>query len=226
MHILRTNFNGSPNVGLYGYATSEYLLLGESLPEGKEQEVAEALGSIPVHQLRIAGTGLLGVFLAGNARTLLVPPIAFPNELKQLTMLKIPYVVIETNHTCLGNTIACNDHGAVISTEFSAEEKARIEEALGVRAIQLDIADLKSPGSFLVLNNDRGIVHRDVSEEDKARIEEALKVELFPATANLGTPYLHAGILSNRHGFVVGDASGGPEIVHIDEALGYGESDE
>jgi hypothetical protein len=28
-------------------------------------------------------------------------------------------------------------------------------------------------------------------------------------------------LLNNKFGFVIGDASGGPEIVHIEESLGY-----
>jgi translation initiation factor 6 (eIF-6) len=53
-----------------------------------------------------------------------------------------------------------------------------------------------------------------------------LRVKLEPATINLGTPYLHAGIACNKFGFIIGDASGGPEIVHIEEALGYLDSED
>ncbi|MBR9702959.1 translation initiation factor IF-6, partial [Candidatus Woesearchaeota archaeon] len=42
-------------------------------------------------------------------------------------------------------------------------------------------------------------------------------------TVNLGGSHLRAGILNSEHGLVVGELSGGPEIVHIDEALGYHE---
>ena len=67
----------------------------------------------------------------------------------------------------------------------------------------------------------RGIIHRDATKTEIKQIEQLLKVTLSPATVNLGTPYLHAGILRSHRGFVIGDQSGGPEIVHIDEALGY-----
>ena len=64
-------------------------------------------------------------------------------------------------------------------------------------------------------------MHRDVQGEEKALIERTLHVTLEPATVNLGTPYVHAAIINNRNGFIIGEQSGGPEIVHIDEALGY-----
>lgn len=221
MHILKTNFHGTPNVGLYGYGTKEYVLLGEFLPEKLMEQVVEVLGNVPIHHVRIAGTGMPGLFLAGNKRTLLVPGLAFESELAKLEKLGITYTILQTNHTCLGNNIVCNDHGAIISTEFSEAERKRIEEALGVPAVRMNIAGLHTPGAFIVLNGRRGIIHRDATPEEVRTVEETLHVTLEPATANLGTPYLKAAILSNPHGFVIGDASGGPEIVHIDQALGY-----
>jgi translation initiation factor 6 len=224
MHILKANFNGTPNVGLYGYATSGkhlVILLGEHLQDKLLADVTEALGGLPVHQFRVAGTGMPGIFLAGNSKTVLVPGIAFDHELEKLKTLGIPFTVLRTRHTCLGNNIVCNDHGAVISTDFDDNERKRIEDALGVPTIQLDIAGLNTPGALIVVNGEHGIIHRDATKPEIKQIEQLLKVKLTPATVNLGTPYLHAGILRSHHGFIIGDQSGGPEIVHIDEALGY-----
>jgi translation initiation factor 6 len=221
MPILKANFNGQPNVGLFGYATKDYVLLGEHLTEHLHAEVQRALGDVPVHMVHIAGTSMPGVFLAGNSTTLLVPGIAFDHEIATLTKLGIAHRVFNTRHTCLGNTIACNDHGAIISTDFDETERKWIEKTLGVPTVQMDIAKLNAPGALIVLNGDKGIIHRDATQGEIAEAERVLGVTLTPATVNLGTPYLHAGILNNPHGFVIGDQSGGPEIVHIDEALGY-----
>jgi translation initiation factor 6 len=221
MGILKANFNGTPTVGLYGYATDSFLLLGEHLQEKVLKEVTEVLGNVPVHTFRVAGTGMPGIFLAGNSTTILVPSIAFDYELEQLTKLGINHTVFKTRHTCLGNTIVCNDHGAVISTDFDETERKQIEKVLGVPAVRMDIAKLNTPGALIVLNGERGIIHRDATTEEVAEVERILKVKLEPATINLGTPYLRAGIINNSHGFVIGDQSGGPEIVHIDAALGY-----
>ena len=37
----------------------------------------------------------------------------------------------------------------------------------------------------------------------------------------MGVPFIGSGIVCNNHGFIIGDASGGPEIVNADEALGF-----
>jgi translation initiation factor 6 len=227
MHILKANFNGTPNVGLYGYTTKQHLLLGEHLQENLVKELTEALGNAELHIFRVAGTSMPGIFLAGNSKTVLVPSIAFDYELEQLKKLNIPFTLFKTRHTCLGNNIVCNDHGAVISTDFDETERKFVEQHLGVPAVRMDIAKLSTPGAVIVLNGKHGIIHRDATKEEIAEVEKILKVKLQPATVNLGTPYLRAGILNNEHGFIVGDQSGGPEIVHIDEALGYhGDEDE
>jgi translation initiation factor 6 len=226
MRIFKASFNGQPNVGLFGYATGSYALLGEYLPPKILADVTDVLGSVPVHHATIAGTGMVGVFCAGNESVLLVPGITFDTELRALERLGIAHAILDTRHTCLGNNIVANEHGAVISSDFSDGERKKIEKLLGVPAIRLDIAGLKTPGAVIVVNASKGIIHRDASDEELAAVEKTLKVSLTPATVNLGTPYLHAAILRNGHGFVVSDACGGPEIVHVDEALGYMEDDD
>ncbi|MBR9701249.1 translation initiation factor IF-6 [Candidatus Woesearchaeota archaeon] len=220
MKVLRTDFNGTPNVGLFGYATTEYLLLGEALGDKLLERIKETLGVKDIHQVRVAGTDMPGLFLAGNSKVVLGPSIMFEREREALEKLKIPLKILETEQTCLGNNIVCNDKGAVISTGFSEEERAEIESLLGVPAVRTDIAGLSTPGAFIILNKDCGVIHRDATSEEIATVERTLGVKLQAATVNLGTPYLHAGIICNSTGLIVGDASGGPEIVHLDDALG------
>ncbi|MDD9952960.1 MAG: translation initiation factor IF-6 [Candidatus Woesearchaeota archaeon] len=220
MHVLRTHFAGTSNVGLYGYVTEQYALLGEQLT-GKRKEEVTAVLQVPLHHVAIAGTQMPGVFLAGNSHCVLAPGILFEHEREELEKLKIPVQVLETKHTCLGNNIVCNDHGAVISTDYSEEERQTIEAYLKVPVIKMDVAGLKTPGAVIVLQGEKGVVHRDVTDEEKHELESVLNVTLTQATANMGTPYLNAALLNNTNGFLIGDASGGPEIVHIDEVL-YG----
>ncbi|HIH24081.1 TPA: translation initiation factor IF-6 [Candidatus Woesearchaeota archaeon] len=221
MHVLKTNFNGSPNVGMSLYATDSFVLLGEHLQDKLTADVKNAFGDLSVHNQRIAGTGLPGVFLAGNSKTLLVPSIAFDWEIDALKKLDRNVIVLKTRHTCLGNNIACNDRGAIISSDFDETERKEIEHALGVSTICMDIAGLNTPGALIVLHGKHGIIHRDATQHEIATIEKTLGVTLSPATINLGTPYLRAGMANNSFGFVIGDQSGGPEIVHIEDSLGY-----
>ncbi|MBW3015845.1 translation initiation factor IF-6 [Candidatus Woesearchaeota archaeon] len=219
-HILDTNFDGNPNVGLYAFCTDKFCLLGKEINPRKAKEI-EAVLKVPVHRINICGTSLLGVFIAGNSKCLLVPGIAFENELRVLDKLGIKYKVINTKQTALGNNILCNDEGAVVNPEFSADTKKEIRQALGVNLKPGTIAELDIVGSLGVAARGNCIIHMDASDDEIKKIEELLKVKCHSATVNLGNPYIKAGLFCNKNGFVIGDQSGGPEITMIDEYLGF-----
>lgn len=218
MAVIKANVNGNPNVGLFGVVVADTLLFGEKI---REKELFEKALGLRMLRIKIAGTDIPGIMCASNTKKLLVPHLIFDAEKKILEDNDIPYAIIETNTTCLGNTIACNENGAILSTDFTENEVKRIEDALGVPCVQHDIAGITTPGAIIAIHNDRAIVHKDADEEDVKIIEETLQVSVEPATVNLGSPHIRAGILHSDKGLIIGDHSGGPEIVNIDNALGY-----
>ena len=221
MHVAKLNINGNPNIGLYGYCADKICILGERLTKNAEKEVREALQA-ELHHLTIAGTPMPGVFLAGNSNALLVPGIAFDNEVKALKKLKLPVTVFDTHLTCLGNNLIANGHGCLVNPEFSDAEIVWIEKTLKVPVKRVQIAGLDTPGACLVLNGKYGVIHRDAEPHEIAMVKDTLKLEsLEPASVSLGSPYLKSGVLNNNEGFVVSETSGGPEIVHLEQSLGY-----
>lgn len=220
MHVLKTNFNGNPNIGLYGYCCNEYCLLGNEVPEVKAKEMEKVL-DVPVHQVTLCGTSLLGVFAAGNSRKLLVPDIAFDHELKRLEKAGVDYETVKTRLTALGNNLLCNDVGCLANPDFSAEQKKRIRQSLGVSLKPGKIAGLGTVGSLAVVNSTACAVHRDISRVEKRFVEDLLKTRCVSSTVNMGSPYISSGLLCNDNGFAIGDSSGGPEIVNIEEELGF-----
>ncbi|MBT7903164.1 translation initiation factor IF-6 [Candidatus Woesearchaeota archaeon] len=220
MHLLKTDFNGNPNIGLYGFCTDEFCLIGMEVNENKAQQISEALG-VPVHRITMCGTSLVGVFIAGNSKKILVPGIAFDSELKKLDKLGIDYSIINTNLTALGNNILCNEQGCLVNPDFSSDVKKRIREALMVSLKPGTIAELPTVGSLAIANSNSGLIHPDITEEEYEKVSSLLSVNFETGTINLGSPFLKSGVLCNKNGFVVGSISGGPEIAWIDEALGY-----
>lgn len=220
MHVLKTSFNGNPNVGLYGYCNNDYCLLGREVPARTAKQIARVL-DVPVHQLTVCGTSLIGVFVAGNSKTLLVPEIVFDYELKQLDKLNIEYAVIKSRATALGNNLLCNDIGCLANPEFSADQKKRIRQALGVSLKPGTIAGLGTVGSLGAMNSTGCIVHRDITSAETTYLEKVLGIGCIPSTVNMGSPYIKSGLLCNDYGFVVGDMSGGPEIANIEQELGF-----
>lgn len=218
MHLLMTNINGNPNVGFYGFANNQYALIGREVPAALAQEIGKVL-KVPMHQISIAGTSLLGLFLAGNDHTLLVPNIAFDSELRVLDKLGVPYKVIESRLTALGNNILCSNTGALVHDEFSADTKKRIRQALNVKLHPGTIAQLPTVGAVGAVNSRAAVIHRDATAEDLTEVRELLGLEVETATLNRGSPYLRSGVLCNDHGMVVSDQSWGPEVGFVDEVL-------
>ncbi|MFA5797479.1 MAG: translation initiation factor IF-6 [Candidatus Woesearchaeota archaeon] len=219
-HILITNVNSNPNIGLYGYATDKYCLLGREVPEKVAKHIGEIL-QVPIIQLTIGGTSLLGIFLSGNKNCVLVPGVAFPQELEILHAHKIKYKLIDTKFTCLGNNMICNDKGALISEEYGEREAKLISLALKVPVERAKIADLSTVGSLAVHTKKGMLAHHDILEHEAELIKKVLHVDVSTGTVNMGVPFIGSGIICNKHGFIIGDSSGGPEIMNADEALGF-----
>ncbi len=220
MHVATSSVNGNPSVGLYAYATDEYCILG---PEAGDLEplISKVL-KVPVIVTTIAGTSMCGVFLAGNNNRLLVPEIIFDNELELLKSKGLSISMFRTKHTALGNTIVSNDKGAFVGPMYSESEISFLQEELGVPVTQGRIADIEVVGSCVAQNKRGALIHRDASLFEQDMIADTLKLTAVDVgSVNLGVPYVKSGIIANAQGFIIGDLSGGPEITHADQAMGF-----
>ncbi len=219
-HILITLINGNSNVGLFGYANDSYCLLGYEVRKKIAVEIGRVL-KVPVIRFSVDRSSLVGIFVAGNNNKLLVPDIIKNDEIEILKNNNIPYEIIGTRFNAFGNNILCNDSGCIVSSDYSADVKKKIRQALGVPLKPGSIAGLDTVGALVVHNKKGCLIHRDVTEPEIEKIEEMLNLKCTEGTVNIGSPFVRAGILANSNGFVIGKASGGPEITNADEALGF-----
>lgn len=220
MHILTTDIVGNPNVGLNCYCTDSYCLVPEGIPEHTMKEISATL-KVEVHEISIAGTSLIGAFLAGNNSMLLVPEIIFEHEEKMLKDAGIEYTIIPTRLTALGNNIICNDAGAIVNPSYTNEEIEVIKKALNVPVKRGTIIDLEIVGSLAIATETHGLVGNDVTDQEKELLEQTLSIKVGTGTVNFGSPYISSGIVVNKNGFVTGTLSSGPELANADEALGF-----
>ncbi|MCX6706923.1 MAG: translation initiation factor IF-6 [Candidatus Woesearchaeota archaeon] len=219
-HIWTTNFYGNSNIGLYAFATDEYCLIGFPLKKSIRERLEHVL-KVPVHHITMCGTSLIGVFITGNKNMILVPSIAFDDELHELKRLNIKYTVIETKLTALGNNVLCNDNGCIANPDLGEETIKKIGHALKVPAVAGRIADLEIVGSVAVANSTHCLIHRDAKEHEIETVRKILNTKVETGTINMASPYIKSGIISNNHGLIVGDSSGGPEVANADEVLGH-----
>ena len=220
MHILTANIHGNPNIGLYAYANDKFCLVGHEVPSSLVKQMEKVL-KVPCHKLTIAGTSLIGVFVTGNNKCLLIPEITYKKELKILEKLKIKYEIINTKHTALGNNILCNDKGCLVSSEFEQTAIKQIEKALMLKPKIAKIADLDIVGSLAVHNKMGCLLHRDCEVFELKNVEKTLKIECDIGTINFGNPYIRSGVVANSNGFIIGSLSTGPEIDNVDHVLKF-----
>ncbi len=215
--ILRENFFGDVNIGLYGFATDRYCLLG--VRQKINKKIENALG-VPVHALNLLATDFAGLFSAGNSTGIVVTKMAEEHEINALKNTINNVLVIDTRFTAIGNLMLLNDKGVVISP-LLRKNKKQIEQFFRLPCSVSTIAGIKVTGSCGIATNKGCIVHPKIEEDEKNIIEETLGVPVDISTASFGTPFVKSGVIANSSGLVISDSSSGPEMGRISEVLGF-----
>ncbi|MFT4312091.1 MAG: translation initiation factor IF-6 [Candidatus Woesearchaeota archaeon] len=221
VHVIRLAFSANPNIGLYAYTTDTRTLVGESVTQKETHSLSEALQT-SIYHMSICGTSLLGIFLIGKDDILCVPDIAFDHEVQALEKMGFTVTKIPTRFTALANNVFI--HGDILLANKDMEEVAveLIAKTCQCSTIKrIHVADTDVVGSSIVATKNGGLVHYDMSDEQIEQLEKLLDIPLTPATVNNGSPYIKSAIICNTHGFAIGTASTGPEIVNADEGLGF-----
>ncbi|MFH1439473.1 MAG: translation initiation factor IF-6 [Candidatus Woesearchaeota archaeon] len=224
MHILKINYQSNPNVGLFGWANDKICLVGKGFNSKAVKDIEKAL-KVPVHQISLCSTDLIGVFCVGNNECILVPSIIMENEIIELDKIckkaGMRIEIISTELTALGNNILCNDIGALVNPDYSARVKKQIRTALRVNLIPGEIWMHGIPGSLCVTRKNKAVAAKTILEKEEDTLKKLLNVECTYATVNFGSMHLRSGIIINSNGFIVGDMSTGVEISNVDEGLGF-----
>jgi translation initiation factor 6 len=222
MHVKQSSVNGTSSIGLYGFANDTFALIGDTAPESFEDHVETVL-DVPTTRVTVAGTNLIGAFITGNNETILVPDILEPHEKDVFKDLPVDVAVIHTNYTCLGNNVIVNDSAAMVSPAFNEAEATHIGDALSVDATQAGLAGIEAIGTLAAFNNDadRMVISNDISDDEFEQVIDHFNVAGTPSSVNQGASQIRCGVLCNQNGFLIGKASGGPEITTIDKGLGF-----
>jgi len=224
MHVAKIKIQGNSLVGFYVVPMNDFVIVGPETPVELDSTLEDVFKA-KVVRTTIAGASLVGVFLATNGSVLIVPDIIFDHEEKVLKDNKIPYVKVSSRFTCHGNNIVANSKCAIISPEYEVEAVEVIRSAFGTDIFPGTINGVPSVGSLIVANDTHGLISHDATDEEFDYFQEKLGVSLDVGTVNMGSTNIHSGIALNNSGFIIGDQSGGPEVVNADEALGFLDGD-
>lgn len=219
MVVIRTNFNGNPNLGVYAIATDKYVLVRFDLHQ-KTVEKLEDVFKVPVLKAKIADSPIIGVFAVGNSNGILVPYFTLDSEIKFLKEeLGVVIERVPSKITALGNIILANDKGVVAHPGTERKAIKVIEDVLDIEVVCGKIYRLPLVGSMSVATNKGAIVHPMASDEELEWLSSVLKVPVDIGTVNHGGPFVGAGMIANSHGAATGLPTTGPELLRIERAL-------
>ncbi len=218
------SINGNPNVGVYVYANNRVALVPPTVTEKDKKTIADVLG-VEVVETRIADMVINGVMVAGNDRGILLPRIVKPEEydlLRERIGDVVKLHILDVRQTALGNLIAANSYAALVSPLLPKHAVDTVKEVLGVEVVyQGTLAEIATVGSMIVVTDKGGVVHPGVSDEELRMLSNLFRVEVSRATVNFGLYFVKAGLVANNRGAIVGDETTGPELMRIQQALGF-----
>jgi translation initiation factor 6 len=127
--------------------------------------------------------------------------------------------MLKSKFTAIGNLIAANDNGALVSPLFKGELDEQVRDVLGVPVHSITVGGFIQTGSMVVATNAGAAVHPKSTEDEIEIISEALQVQVEPITINGGVPFLSSGIIANSKSVIAGSLTSGPELIMLSRAF-------
>jgi translation initiation factor 6 len=141
-------------------------------------------------------------------------------EVKEIsTKTGIPVARFDSKLTAIGNLVAANDRGAVISPILDSKAVSQVRDVLDVEVHRLTIDDYVQVGALIVATNSGAAVYPKLTEQEVQDVGEVFGVEAYPASINGGIPFLTSGLVANSKNAVVGNLTTGPELIFLTKAL-------
>ncbi len=218
----KINFHGDNNIGLYGFATDSYCLIGLRNKE-MNKKLKEALG-VKIYNFEFLGTELTKLFSIGNSSGVILSSIIPNYEVKEFKEVFDKEVKVLKLQYALGNFVLMNDKGIIISPEIRKHQE-EIEKFFSLDSKICTIGKLNLVGSLGIANNKGCLIHPDASDREAEIISSTLNVEVNIGTASFGNAYVGSGIIANSNGFLASKNTSGPELGRITETLGFLDSE-
>ena len=125
---------------------------------------------------------MVGSLLAMNSNGAVVTNLADDDEMAAIEA-HIPCMRLDDQLNAAGNNILVNDHGAIVSPEYSEATARAIGEALGVEAVRSSIGEcirttvnhgVRSVGAGIIANSKGAVVGDQTTPIEMGKIEDAL----------------------------------------------------
>lgn len=211
---------GNPWIGMFIKTNDEKTFVPVDTPQKLIDRLSENLKT-EVIRLSIADSNLLGVYLAMNSNGVVLPAMAGGEEVSVVKKAGLNVYISKDKNNANGNNVLVNDYGALCNSRADKFEIKNAMDVLGVDVSEGKIADYPTVGSTCVANNRGFLAHFAASDDDFTLLKRQLKVNGAKGSINMGAGFIPYGVVSNKHGYVAGEASSAFELGRVEESLGY-----
>ncbi|MEM0128297.1 MAG: translation initiation factor IF-6 [Thermoplasmatales archaeon] len=216
--IQKARIFNSPFLGVFIRTWEKYTFY----PKGAGSEITKLISfylkTEPI-EMTIGGSNLVGSLCAMNSNGVILGRMVTEEELKIIPN-DIRVGVIYDKLNAVGNNILTNDRVAMVHEEMGERSMKIISDVLGVEVVKGSFKSIKTIGSSGLVTNKGILIPPNMSDEEIEGIGELFGVKGSVATANFGSMYIGASVVSNNNGALIGEDSTTVEISNIEEALG------
>ena len=218
--LKRVDIVGNPNVGVFVLATDDFAIVPYNLIDEKAEIIKETL-EVDVVRSSISGSNLIGSLAVANSNGIVVSPHVLDREVKQFEELGLKVATIPSQFTAVGNVVAANDYGAIVSPFFSEDACNIIEDTLDVDVESRAICGSDIVGSLIKVTNSGFLISKNATSSEINLARKVFGVEGDIGTVGRGIPLVGACSIANSNGAIVAKGSTGPEMARVEEALGF-----
>jgi len=213
-------FDSNPNIGLYLFVNDKFCLLGKEVSEEKKKEIENIL-NVPVYNLTIIGSDLVGVFVAGNNDFILIPK-AHDYELKKIEEIcakhEVILHVVDEKLNTFGNNFCVGNDKIIINPNYDTKFKNKLAKKTNYEIIKLKNKEFESAGSVCKFLNGKFFISQEISENDVKKFSSDV---CGVGTINAGSNMISSGVVGNSYGLLLGSMSTTIEISNITQSFDY-----
>jgi len=218
--LRRIDVVGNPNIGVFIQVTDDVAIVPYNLIDEKVKLVEETL-EVPAVKSSVSGSSLIGSLSVANSKGIVVSPHVLDREVEQFKELGLEVAAIPGNYTAVGNIVAANDNGAIVSPFLSEDAINTIESTLDVDVEATSMVGSDIIGSLISVTNRGFLMSKNALTSEVNFAREVFGVEGDIGTVGRGISLVGACSIANSNGAIVAKNSTGPEMARVEEALGF-----
>jgi translation initiation factor 6 len=209
----------SPNIGIFLKANDRTILVPKGIAASKAEKLATDL-AVTTCFSSVGGTRLLGPLIALNNKGILTSRMIEDYEVEEIssrTGLRVER--LQSRFNAVGNLVAANDHGAVVSPLLEHNAVKQVQDVLGTETLTTTVGGYTQVGAMVLATNSGAALSPNASQGEADAISKVLKVEVAASSVNGGIPFTASGVVANSRNAVAGHLTTGPELVFLTRAL-------